>query len=83
LKKAIDVIDAVIETIKKSETKQDAKDNLMKKFEFSEMQSEYILMMRLQSLVGLEIQKVIDEIDEKKKLIEELQDIIDHPEKLD
>lgn len=83
MKKAIDVIDAVIETIKKSETKQDAKDNLMKKFEFSEMQSEYILMMRLQSLVGLEIQKVIDEIDEKKKLIEELQDIIDHPEKLD
>ncbi|MFA6255819.1 MAG: DNA gyrase subunit A [Candidatus Absconditabacterales bacterium] len=83
LKKAIDVIDAVIETIKKSDTKQDAKDNLMKKFEFSEMQSEYILMMRLQSLVGLEIQKVIDEIEEKKKLIEELQDIIDHPEKLD
>ncbi len=83
LKKAIDVIDQVIETIKKSETKQDAKENLIKKFEFSEMQAEYILMMRLQSLVGLEIKKVIDEIEEKKKIIEELQDIIDHPEKLD
>ena len=83
MKKAIDIIDAVIDTIKKSETKQDAKDNLMKKFEFSEMQAEYILMMRLQSLVGLEIRKVLDEIDEKKKLIEELQSIIDHPEKLD
>jgi len=83
LKKAIDVIDAVIETIKKSDTKQDAKDNLMKKFEFSELQAEYILMMRLQSLVGLEIKKVIDEIEEKKKLIEELQAIIDQPEKLD
>ena len=83
LKKAVDIIDAVIETIKKSETKQDAKDNLIKKFEFSEMQAEYILMMRLQSLVGLEIQKVIDEIEEKKKLIEELQSIIDQPEKLD
>lgn len=47
------------------------------------MQAEYILMMRLQSLVGLEIRKIIDEIDEKKKLIEELQAIIDHPEKLD
>jgi len=36
------------------------------------------------ALVGiLEIKKVIDEIDEKKKLIEELQSIIDHPEKLD
>ncbi len=83
LKKAIDIIDAVIETIKKSETKQDAKDNLMKKFDFSEMQAEYILMMRLQSLVGLEIQKVTDEIEEKKKIIEELQAIINNPEKLD
>jgi len=83
LKKAIDIIDEVIETIKKSETKQDAKDNLMEKFEFSEAQAEYILMMRLQSLVGLEIKKVLEEIDEKKKLIEELESIINNPEKLD
>ncbi len=83
LKKAIDIIDEVIETIKKSETKQDAKDNLMKKFEFSEAQAEYILMMRLQSLVGLEIKKVLEEINEKKKLIEELESIINNPEKLD
>ena len=32
LKKAIDIIDDVIDTIKKSETKQEAKENLMKKF---------------------------------------------------
>jgi DNA gyrase subunit A len=51
LKKAIDIIDEVIETIKKSSTKQEAKENLMSKFEFSEQQAEYILMMRLQSLV--------------------------------
>ena len=83
LKKAIDIIDAVIDTIKKSDTKQNAKENLISKFDFSELQAEYILMMRLQSLVGLEIQKVTDEIEEKKKLIEELQSIVDHPEKLD
>lgn len=83
LRKAIDIIDEVIDTIKKSETKQDAKQNLIDKFQFSEMQAEYILMMRLQSLVGLEIQKINDEIEEKKKLIEELQSIIDNPEKLD
>ncbi len=83
LKKAIDIIDEVIETIKKSETKQDAKDNLMGKFDFSEAQAEYILMMRLQSLVGLEIQKITDEIEEKKQLIEELEAIISQPEKLD
>jgi DNA gyrase subunit A len=51
LKKAIDVIDEVIETIKKSETKPEAKEKLMERFEFSDMQAEYILMMRLQSLV--------------------------------
>lgn len=83
MKKAIDIIDAVIDTIKKSETKQDAKENLMKKFDFSEAQAEYILMMRLQSLVGLEIQKITDEIEEKKKLIAELEAIISQPEKLD
>lgn len=83
LKKAIDVIDDVIETIKKSDTKTDAKENLISRFDFSEVQAEYILMMRLQSLVGLEIQKVIDEIEDKKRLIEELQAIINQPEKLD
>lgn len=83
LRKAIDIIDEVIDTIKKSQTKQDAKQNLMEKFEFSDMQAEYILMMRLQSLVWLEILKISDEIDEKKKLIEYLEGIINNPEKLD
>jgi DNA gyrase subunit A len=83
LKKAIDIIDEVIETIKKSATKQEAKENLMAKFDFSDQQAEYILLMRLQSLVGLEIQKISDEIDEKIKLIEYLESIINNSEKLD
>jgi DNA gyrase subunit A len=83
LQRAINVIDEVIDTIKKSQTKQEAKDNLMTKFWFSDMQAEYILMMRLQSLVGLEIQRVIDEIEEKKKLIEYLEGIIGDSIKLD
>lgn len=83
LKKAIDIIDEVIETIKKSQTKQDAKQQLMEKFDFSDEQAEYILLMRLQSLVGLEIQKISDEIEEKKKLIEYLRGIIGDKEKLD
>jgi DNA gyrase subunit A len=76
LKKAIDIIDEVIDTIKKSQTKAEAKENLMLKFDFSELQAEYILMMRLQSLVGLEIQRITEEIDEKLKLIEYLESII-------
>ncbi|GHW02687.1 DNA gyrase subunit A [candidate division SR1 bacterium] len=83
LKKAIDVIDEVIATIRGSSTRAEAKENLMSKFEFSDEQAEYILNMRLQSLVGLEIQKVIDEIEEKKKLIEELTEIIANPVRLD
>ncbi len=83
LKKAIDIIDEVIDTIKKSDTKQDAKEQLIAKFDFSEEQAEYILLMRLQSLVGLEIQKVIDEIEEKKKTIEFLEEIINNPARLD
>ncbi|MDD3262972.1 MAG: DNA topoisomerase 4 subunit A [Candidatus Absconditabacteria bacterium] len=83
LQKAINIIDDVIDTIKKSQTKPEAKENLIEKFGFSEMQAEYILMMRLQSLVGLEIQKIIEEIEEKKKLIEYLEGIIGDPIKLD
>ena len=83
LKKAIDIIDEVIETIKKSQTKADARENLMSKFDFSEAQAEYILMLRLQSLVGLEIRKISDEIHEKLKLIEYLEGIIGDSEKLD
>ncbi|OQB41249.1 MAG: DNA gyrase subunit A [candidate division CPR1 bacterium ADurb.Bin160] len=55
----------------------------MAKFDFSDQQAEYILLMRLQSLVGLEIQKISDEIDEKIKLIEYLESIINNSEKLD
>ena len=83
LKKAIDIIDEVIDTIKNSESKNDARQNLMDKFGFSEKQAEYILLMRLQSLVGLEIQKISDEIDEKIRVIEYLEAIISDPEKLD
>ncbi len=82
LKKAIDIIDEVIETIKNSSTKQDAKQNLIEKFEFSEIQAEYILLMRLQSLVWLEIEKISEEIEEKLKLIEYLEGIINNPQKL-
>ena len=39
--------------------------------------------MKLQSLVGLEIQKVLDEIEERKQAIQELTEIINNPERLD
>lgn len=76
LTKALDKIDAVIQTIKKSENKEDAHKNLMKKFGLSEKQSTAILEMRLQTLAGLERQKIEDELKEKQKLIRELKALL-------
>jgi DNA gyrase subunit A len=78
---ALDNIDAVIETIKKSRDVETAKKNLMKKFKLSEIQAKAILDMRLQRLTGLERKKIEDEYRETIKLIEKLQGILGSEEK--
>lgn len=82
LKKALDNIDAVIETIKKSSTREEANHNLIKKFHLSEKQSLAILEMRLQTLAGLERKKIEDELAEKLKLIAELEELLRNPKKI-
>ena len=82
LSKALDHIDEVINTIRKSETKEDAHANLMKKFKLSDVQSSAILEMRLQALAGLERKKIEDELSEKKKLIAYYKDLLSDPKKL-
>ena len=82
LKKALDHIDAVIDTIRKSATKEIAHDNLMKKFKLSDKQSTAILEMRLQTLAGLERKKIEDELKEKMKLIKELEELLKSPKKI-
>jgi DNA gyrase subunit A len=78
---ALDNIDAVIQTIKKSKDVETAKANLMKKFKLSEIQAKAILDMRLQRLTGLERQKIEDEYKETIKLIEKLKGILKSEEK--
>lgn len=73
---ALDNIDAVIETIKKSRDVETAKANLMKKFKLSEIQAKAILDMRLQRLTGLERKKIEDEYKEVIKLIQKLKSIL-------
>ena len=75
---ALDNIDAVIETIKKSKDVETAKNSLMKKFKLSEIQAKAILDMRLQRLTGLERKKIEDEYKEVIKLIERLRGILDN-----
>lgn len=82
LKIALDHIDQVIDTIRKSPTKEAAHVNLMKKFKLSDRQATAILEMRLQTLAGLERKKIEDELDEKYKLIAYLQDLLKHREKI-
>src|SRR3989339_730870 len=82
LKIALDNIDEVIDTIRKSDTKEIAAKALMEKFNLSEIQATEILAMRLQTLAGLERKKIEDEYKEKMALIEELESILADPEKI-
>ena len=83
LQKAIDIIDAIIALIRHSQTVSDAKIWLMHEFSFSDSQADYILKLQLSRLVGLEIQKILEEIADKQQLIQELQAIINNPTRLD
>ncbi|MFA6429486.1 MAG: DNA gyrase subunit A [Patescibacteria group bacterium] len=75
-------IDDIIATIKKSKDKDEAKDNLVKKFKLTEIQAGAILEMRLQQLANLERLRVEQEWEEKKKLIDELESILNSPKKI-
>ena len=78
---ALDNIDAVIATIKKSKDAETAKINLMNKFKLSEIQSKAILEMRLQRLTGLEREKIENEYKDIIKLIENLKGILSNEER--
>lgn len=78
---ALDNIDEVIQTIKKSKDAETAKNSLMKKFKLSEIQAKAILDMRLQRLTGLERKKIEDEYKEVIQLIEKLEGILASEEK--
>jgi len=73
---ALDNIDQVIDLIKKSNSPDEAKKSLIKKFKLSEVQSKAILEMRLQKLTGLERDKINKENEEIDKLIEKLKEIL-------
>jgi len=79
---ALKNIDDVIATIKKSKDKDEARENLMKKFKLTERQAVAILEMRLQTLAGLERKKIEDELKELLALIKELTAILKSPERL-
>jgi len=78
LKIAVDNIDEVVETIKKSASVETARERLMKKFSLSEKQAQAILDMRLARLTQLETRKLLDELKALRELITELTYLIEN-----
>ena len=76
LLKALDIIDEIINTIRASKTTEEAKEQLMAKFGFTDIQAGAIVEMRLRQLVGLEREKLQTEYDELMKFIQYCQDVL-------
>ncbi|AVQ20431.1 DNA gyrase subunit A [Fusobacterium necrophorum subsp. funduliforme] len=79
---ALENINRIIEMIRSSKDANQAKEQLIEKYAFTEIQAKSILDMRLQRLTGLEREKVEAEYHTLEKLILELQDILSHDSKI-
>ena len=76
LLKALDVIDEIINIIRSSKNVEEAKAELMARFDFSEAQATAIVEMRLRQLTGLEREKLQNEYDELMKFIHYCEDVL-------
>ena len=77
---ALDNLDAVVQLIRQATDPTTARDGLMAQFGLSEIQAKAILEMRLQRLTGLERKKIIEDLEETRKRIKELQNVLAHEE---
>lgn len=80
--KALSILDQVIAAIRASKDKRDAKDNLIKKFEFTEVQAEAIVSLQLYRLTNTDITALQAEAEELAKKVEELTAILGSEKKL-
>ncbi len=76
LLKALDVIDQIIKIIRASKSVEDAKNELMATFAFTDVQATAIVEMRLRQLTGLEREKLQSEYDELMKFIHYCEDVL-------
>lgn len=79
---ALDNLDEVIDTIRRSRTTDSARNNLIKRFKLSDIQAQAILDMPLRRLASLEQRKIQDEYKEKQKLIKDLNSLLASPKKM-
>ena len=78
---ALDALDAVIATIRKSPTVDEARSALMELLGVDEVQADAILALQLRRLAALERQKILDEHTELEARVKDLQDILARPER--
>jgi DNA gyrase subunit A len=79
---ALDNLDEVIDTIRRSRTVETAHTNLRRKFKFSDEQAQAVLNMPLRRLAGLERRKIQEEYQEKVKLIQYLERLLGSPKRM-
>jgi topoisomerase IV subunit A len=82
LMKALSILDEVIATIRASKDKRDAKDNLIAKYDFTELQAEAIVSLQLYRLTNTDITALRNESEELANKIEELTSILASEKKL-
>jgi DNA gyrase subunit A len=82
LLKALDHIDEIIRTIRSSANTPEAKENLMRQFDFSDVQAQAIVDMRLRALTGLEREKLENEFHDLKIKIGEYKEILSNRKSL-
>jgi len=80
--RALSILDEVIATIRASKDKRDAKNNLIKQFQFTEPQSEAIVSLQLYRLTNTDITQLQEEAAELDKVISELTKILADEKKL-
>ncbi|MDR0206502.1 MAG: DNA gyrase subunit A [Bacteroidales bacterium] len=80
LLKALDVIDEIIALIRGSKTVEEARNGLMEEWQFTEIQAQEIVNMRLRQLVGLEREKLQNEYDDLLKKIDYLHLLLENKE---
>ncbi len=78
LLKALDILDEVIATIRASKTQEEAKENLISKFDFTTVQAQAILDMQLRRLAALEREKLQEEYNQISENIKEYNQILSH-----
>ena len=80
--KALSILDEVIKTIRASKNKTDAKENLVKLYDFTIKQAEAIVMLQLYKLTNTDVTELMNKRDELQKLIVEYKEILNDENKL-